>query len=83
MCAMPRQCLPTNLKVWAVGVPYDLEGYWTQLYLELTGGDHAVSTLLVFRGDGDADRQGAGFDRVRAFREGVINGAESCLDYEN
>ncbi len=30
-------------------------------------------------GDGDVDRQGAGFDRVRAFREGVINGAESCL----
>ncbi len=34
-------------------------------------------------GDGDADCQGAGFDWVRAFREGVINGAESCLDYQN
>lgn len=45
--------------------------------------DEGIKALLVFRGDGDADRQGAGFDRVRAFREGVINGAESCLDYEN
>lgn len=45
--------------------------------------DEGIKALLVFRGDGDADRQGAGFDRVRAFREGVINGAESCLSYEN
>lgn len=45
--------------------------------------DEGIKALLVFRGDGDADRQGAGFDRVRAFREGVINGAESCLDYQN
>lgn len=44
--------------------------------------DEGIKALLVFRGDGDADRQGAGFDRVRAFREGVINGAESCLDYQ-
>lgn len=44
--------------------------------------DEGIKALLVFRGDGDADRQGAGFDRVRAFREGVINGAESCLEYE-
>jgi predicted metalloprotease len=45
--------------------------------------DEGIKALLVFRGDGDSDRQGAGFDRVRAFREGVINGAESCLNYEN
>ncbi|MDF2585096.1 MAG: putative metalloprotease [Mycobacterium sp.] len=45
--------------------------------------DEGIKALLVFRGDGDVDRQGAGFDRVRAFREGVINGAESCLDYQN
>ncbi|MGU3498605.1 neutral zinc metallopeptidase [Mycobacterium sp. C31M] len=44
--------------------------------------DEGIKALLVFRGDGDTDRQGAGFDRVRAFREGVINGAEACLDYE-
>lgn len=43
--------------------------------------DEGIKALLVFRGDGDAERQGAGADRVRAFREGVINGAESCLDY--
>lgn len=45
--------------------------------------DEGIKALLVFRGDGDVDRQGAGFDRVRAFREGVINGAENCLDYQN
>ncbi|MCV7434707.1 neutral zinc metallopeptidase [Mycolicibacterium bacteremicum] len=45
--------------------------------------DEGIKALLVFRGDGDSDRQGAGFDRVRAFREGVINGAESCLDYQS
>jgi predicted metalloprotease len=44
--------------------------------------DEGITALLVFRGTGDADRQGAGFDRVRAFREGVINGAEACLNYE-
>ncbi len=42
----------------------------------------AIKALLVFRGDGDVERQGAGFARVRAFREGVINGAESCLEYQ-
>lgn len=44
--------------------------------------DEGIKALLVFRGSGDADRQGAGFDRVRAFREGVINGAQGCLSYE-
>ncbi|MDX1874631.1 hypothetical protein SBI67_21135 [Mycolicibacterium sp. 120266] len=42
-----------------------------------------IKALLVFRGADDADRQGAGFDRVRAFREGVINGAEACVGYEH
>ena len=41
--------------------------------------DEAITALLVFRGDGDVDRQGAGFERVRHYRDGVINGAESCL----
>ena len=41
--------------------------------------DEGITALLVFRGEGDVERQGAGFERVRAFREGVINGAESCL----
>jgi predicted metalloprotease len=44
--------------------------------------DEAIKALLVFRGEGDADRQGAGFVRVRAFREGVLNGAERCVDYQ-
>ncbi len=44
--------------------------------------DEGIKALLVFRGSGDADRQGAGFHRVRAFREGVINGAQSCMEYK-
>ncbi len=36
----------------------------------------------MFRGDGDVERQGVGWDRVKAFREGVINGAEACLNYQ-
>jgi predicted metalloprotease len=44
--------------------------------------DEGINALLVFRGEGDTERQGAGFDRVRAFREGVIDGAQACLDYQ-
>ena len=44
--------------------------------------DEGIKALLVFRGEGDTERQGAGFERVRAFSEGVMNGAESCLDYQ-
>jgi len=44
--------------------------------------DEGIKALLVFRADGDVERQGAGVERVRAFREGVINGAESCLQYQ-
>jgi hypothetical protein len=36
----------------------------------------------VFRGEEDVARQGAGFERVRAFREGVINGAQARLQYQ-
>ena len=43
--------------------------------------DEGIKALLLFRADGDVDRQGAGFDRTRAFREGVINGAQPCLTY--
>ena len=45
--------------------------------------DEAINALLVFRGAGDVDRQGAGFARVRAFREGVINGAPACVNYRD
>jgi hypothetical protein len=34
-------------------------------------------------GEGDVERQGAGWARVKAFRDGVINGAESCLNYQD
>lgn len=37
---------------------------------------------MVFRGEGDTERQGAGFARVRPFREGVMDGAEARLDYQ-
>lgn len=41
--------------------------------------DEAITALLVFRGSGDTERQGAGFERIRHFRDGVINGADACL----
>jgi len=44
--------------------------------------DEGIKALLLFRGAGDVERQGAGFDRTRAFREGVINGAQPCLEYQ-
>src|SRR5215218_2141123 len=44
--------------------------------------DEGIKALLVFRGEGDVERQGAGWARVKAFREGVIKGAESCLNYQ-
>ena len=44
--------------------------------------DEGIKALLVFRGGGDVARQGAGFDRVRAFRAGVLDGAPGCLDYQ-
>jgi hypothetical protein len=34
--------------------------------------DEGIKALLVFRGEGDTERQGAGSERVRAFREGVM-----------
>jgi hypothetical protein len=45
--------------------------------------DEGIKALLVFRGEGDVERQGAGWARVKAFREGVLNGAESCLGYQD
>ena len=41
--------------------------------------DEAITALLVFRGGGDVERQGAGFERIRHFRDGVINGAQACV----
>jgi predicted metalloprotease len=45
--------------------------------------DEGIKALLVFRGEGDVERQGAGWARVKAFRQGVIDGAESCLKYKD
>jgi predicted metalloprotease len=42
--------------------------------------DEAVAVLLTFRSESDRERQGPGFDRVRAFRRGVVRGPESCTD---
>jgi len=38
--------------------------------------DEGITALLLFRGES------GGFDRVRAFREGVINGAQACPGYQ-
>ena len=40
--------------------------------------DEAVAVLLSFRTDADRSRQGPGFERVQAFRAGVIDGAKDC-----
>jgi predicted metalloprotease len=42
--------------------------------------DEAVAVLLTFRSADDRERQGPGFDRVRAFRRGVLRGPEACLN---
>lgn len=41
--------------------------------------DEAITALLVFRGDGDVERQGAGYERIKHFRTGVLEGAGACL----
>ncbi|QXC63357.1 neutral zinc metallopeptidase [Aquihabitans sp. G128] len=40
--------------------------------------DEAVTVLLTFRTDSDRERQGPGFERVKAFRAGVVRGADTC-----
>ncbi len=42
--------------------------------------DEAVAVLLSFRSDSDRGRQGPGFERVKAFRTGVVRGPEECAD---
>jgi predicted metalloprotease len=48
--------------------------------------DEAISAFVVFRdapgtAADDPEAQGTGFQRVAAFQDGVINGAEACLVY--
>jgi predicted metalloprotease len=42
--------------------------------------DEGIKALLVFAGDKDS--QGAGFDRTRAYREGVLKGPNACVKYQ-
>src|SRR6201990_2663099 len=44
--------------------------------------DEGIKALLVFRGEGDAERQGAGFGRVRGFRACVMNGVQYCVGHQ-
>ena len=41
--------------------------------------DKGITALIVFRGSGDAARQGQGSVRVDAYRDGVMNGAKACV----
>ncbi len=36
----------------------------------------------MFRGEGDVNRQGAGYGRVEAFRKGVMDGVAPCVTYK-
>jgi len=51
-----------------------------QLVLSPGDLDEGVAVLLSFRSEGDRERQGPGFDRVRAYRTGVLKGAEACTE---
>jgi len=44
--------------------------------------DEGIAVLLAFRTESDRARQGPGFDRVTAFRKGVVDGAEVCHTLE-
>ncbi len=44
--------------------------------------DEAVSVLLSFRKESDRERQGPGFERVKALRLGVVDGPEPCASLE-
>lgn len=63
---------------WAAAIlpPDPPEAY--QLVLSPGDLDEGVAVLLSFRSEEDRARQGPGFDRVRAFRLGVLEGAEAC-----
>lgn len=45
--------------------------------------DEAVETLLILGDESDSDdNRGTGFERVGAFREGVLNGFEGCSRFD-
>ena len=51
-----------------------------QLVLSPGDLDEGVAVLLSFRSENDRKRQGPGFDRVRAYRTGVLKGADACTE---
>ena len=67
---------------WAAALlpPNPPEDY--QLKLSPGDLDEGVAVLLAFRSEADRENQGPAFDRIRAFRTGVIQGAESCTEIE-
>jgi predicted metalloprotease len=67
---------------WAAALlpPDPPEDY--QLVLSPGDLDEGVAVLLSFRSEGDRERQGPGFDRVRAYRVGVLKGADACTDID-
>jgi predicted metalloprotease len=68
---------------WAAALlPRDVDGPPEDYLLVLSPGDldEGVAVLLSFRSDTDRERQGPGFDRVRAYRAGVLRGADACLE---
>ncbi|CAN5821067.1 neutral zinc metallopeptidase [soil metagenome] len=60
----------------------DQETFPYELLLSPGDLDEAVAVLLSFRSDSDRHRQGPGFERVRAFRIGVVDGPASCATVE-
>ena len=42
--------------------------------------DEGVKVLLTFRTAADRERQGPGFNRVKAYRTGVLSGPGACVD---
>ncbi|HEX2577821.1 MAG TPA: neutral zinc metallopeptidase [Aquihabitans sp.] len=70
---------------WAAAIlpaEVDQEEFPYELLLSPGDLDEAVAVLLSFRSDSDRERQGPGFERVRAFRTGVVRGAEECDELE-
>jgi len=65
---------------WAAAILPSDEPSTYDLVLSPGDLDEAVAVLLSFRSDADRQRQGPGFDRVRAFRRGVLKGPASCTE---
>ncbi len=54
-----------------------------QLLSRLRSGEQAASVIIYNRPDTSTNHVSpGGFEEVRAFREGVMGGAEACLNYQ-